>query len=201
MPTTDRTAFKSALNSLQAEGGTAMGDAIERALAVNRVVVADASPTATAIPTRGSATATPTGPATSQDQPPTVILLLSDGANTTGRVEPLDAAREAKQVGIPIYTIALGTMDGTVDVPVYGRMRRIAVPPDPATLRQIADATGGRFFSAPSEQDLQSVYQNIASRIGFVPEQHEITAAFAGAALVLIASGGALALWWFNRFP
>jgi Ca-activated chloride channel homolog len=201
MPTSDRTAVTSAINSLQAEGGTAMGDAIERALAVNRAVTASSPPTATPLPRSGSATATTSVQAPRQDQPPTVILLLSDGASTTGRVEPLDAARDAKQVGIPIYTIALGTEGGVVDVPIAGRPRRLAVPPDPATLRQIADATGGRFFSAPNEQDLQAVYRNLASRVGFAPEQREITAAFAGAALVLMASGGALAVWWFNRFP
>jgi Ca-activated chloride channel family protein len=201
MPTTDRAAITLAINSLEAEGGTAMGDAIERALAVNRTVAARATATPTATPRPNSAAATDSGQPLSQDPPPTVILLLSDGASTTGRVEPLDAARNARRVGIPIYTIALGTEAGTVDVPVSGRSRRLPVPPDPATLRQIADTTGGRFFSAPNEQDLQAVYQNVASRVGFVPEQREVTAAFAAAALVLMIGGGALAVWWFNRFP
>jgi Ca-activated chloride channel homolog len=193
-PTTDRAAVQSALNSLQAEGGTAMGDAIERALALNRAGPASPTPTATASPT-------PTSAVAGQDQPPTVILLLSDGANTTGRVQPLEAAQDAKQLGIPIYTIALGTPNGTVDVQVYGRTRRISVPPDPATLRQIADTTGGRFFDAPSDQDLRAIYQSLASRIGFIPEEREVTAAFAAAALALMVGGGALSLWWFNRFP
>lgn len=201
MPTTDRTAITSAINSLEAEGGTAMGDAIERALAVNRTLTARATPTPTAAPRPTSATATTSDQPASQDQPPTVILLLSDGASTTGRAEPLDAARDARRAGIPIYTIALGTEAGEVDVRVSGRSRRLPVPPDPATLRQIADTTGGRFFSAPNEQDLQAVYQNLASRVGFVPEQREVTTAFAAAALALMVGGGALAVWWFNRFP
>jgi Ca-activated chloride channel family protein len=135
------------------------------------------------------------------------ILLLSDGANTDGRVEPLAAARNAARAGIPIYTIALGTADGVLELPGpqpggrWGAPRQIRVPPDEATLMRIAELTGGRFFSAPSARDLQEVYQQIGSQVGFEYERQEVTFAFAAAGAILFAAGGALALLWFHRFP
>ena len=77
-----------------------------------------------------------------------MILLLSDGANTSGRTQPLDAAADAKQLGVAIFAIALGTDTGMVDVPDgNGQLRRIPVPPDPTTLHSIAEQTGGRSFA------------------------------------------------------
>jgi Ca-activated chloride channel homolog len=61
--------------------------------------------------------------------------------------------------------------------------------------------TGGRYFSAPSGEELQAVYQDIGSRIGWTAEEQEVTALFAAAGLVLLLCGGALGLFWFNRFP
>ena len=67
---------------------------------------------------------------------PGAIVLLSDGASTHGR-DPLPLADEAKRLKIPIYTVALGTASGTLP-------NGDAVPPDTATLREIADALGRR---------------------------------------------------------
>jgi Ca-activated chloride channel homolog len=134
-------------------------------------------------------------------------VLLSDGASTDGRIQPLEAARAAQRAGIPVYTIALGTRDGSLEVPVPqigGRRpvsRRINVPPDEETLKQVAQITGGRFFSAPSAHDLQQVYQEIGTHVGFEYEQTEVTFAFALAGAALLALGGALAFIWSHRFP
>jgi Ca-activated chloride channel family protein len=122
-------------------------------------------------------------------------------------VQPLDAARAAKQAGIPVYTIALGTPEGTLELPgpqLGGRQaltRRVNVPPDDETLKQIAQITGGQFFSAPTANDLRAVYQDIGSRIGFEYEHQEATFAFAAAGTVLFVAGAALALAWSYRFP
>jgi Ca-activated chloride channel family protein len=82
-----------------------------------------------------------------------------------------------------------------------GRRTTLRVPPDEATLRQIAERTGGRHFTAPTQDDLKAVYQDLGSRIGFTQEQQEVTALFAAAALALLVTGSAFALAWFNRFP
>jgi Ca-activated chloride channel family protein len=132
-----------------------------------------------------------------------VILLLSDGSNTQGRTQPLDAARHARQLNVPVFTISLGTDTGMVDVPdeSTGQLRRIPVPPDKFTLRRVAEATGGRFFAAPSSKDLKGIYHDLGSKIGFVRQKQEVTVVFAAASLLLLVAGAGLALIWFSRFP
>jgi Ca-activated chloride channel family protein len=202
-PTTDRAAVQDVLFSLHAEGPTAMGDAIERALEARLPPQPVPAPTTTA---RGQR-AQPTPPATTRPdpskQPPTVILLLSDGSNTQGRTQPLEAARHARELNVPVFTIALGTDTGMVDVPdeSTGQLRRIPVPPDKFTLRRVAEATGGRFFIAPSNRDLRGVYHDLGSKIGFVKQKQEITVVFAAASLLLLVAGAGLSLIWFSRFP
>jgi Ca-activated chloride channel family protein len=200
-PTTDRATVEDALASLHAEGPTAMGDAIERALEARQPPPPVAAPTTTG----GTAPRTPP-PTTIPDlskQPPTVILLLSDGSNTQGRTQPLDAARHARQLNVPVFTISLGTDTGMVDVPdeSTGQLRRIPVPPDKFTLRRVAEATGGRFFTAPTSNDLKSIYHDLGSKIGFVRQKQEVTVIFAAASLLLLVAGAGLALIWFSRFP
>ncbi|HZD74591.1 MAG TPA: VWA domain-containing protein [Actinomycetota bacterium] len=199
-PTTDRTAVQDSLASLHAEGPTAMGDAIERALEA-RLPPTATVPTSTLANGQGSVPTT-TAPDLSK-QPPTVILLLSDGSNTQGRTQPLDAARHARQLNVPVFTISLGTDTGMVDVPdeTTGQLRRIPVPPDKFTLRRVAEATGGRFFAAPSGKDLKGVYQDLGSKIGLVRQKQEVTVVFAAASLLLLVAGAGLALIWFSRFP
>jgi Ca-activated chloride channel homolog len=200
-PTTDRDAVRDALSSLHAEGGTAMGDAIDRGLEAKRppppqVDRPRAKPGAQPTPTVPPAEAQP------GKEPPVVMLLLSDGANTVGKKQPMEAADEAKRLQVPVFTIALGTDSGVVEVPdESGQPRRIPVPPDKVTLRRIADTTGGKFFTAPSNRDLKGVYRDLGSRIGFVKERQEVTVVFAAGALLLLVAGGALSLAWFNRFP
>jgi Ca-activated chloride channel homolog len=214
-PTTDRQAAREALDYLRADGGTAMGDGLMRGIELTELGPAGGlegqatQPGPSLIPRPSSRTAlptpTPTPAPTPSPQPgaesperlPAALLLLSDGASTSGTVQPLQAARVAHDLGIPVYTIALGTPDGTVNI--LGR--RISVPPDERTLRQIAEITGGQFFNAPSARDLEAVYRDIGSRIGYVYEPREVTANFAGAGAILLAAGGALSLLWFSRIP
>jgi len=201
-PTTDRSSVRDAIGSLRAEGGTAMGDAIERGLEAKRPPAPppadrprDKAPATTSPPTTAA-------PESSGKEPPVVMLLLSDGANTVGKIQPLEAAEHAKQMNVPVFTIALGTEEGVVEVPdESGQPRRIPVPPDKATLRRVAEVTGGKFFTAPSNRDLKAVYRDLGSRIGFVKERQEVTVVFAAAALLFVVAGGALSLLWFNRFP
>ncbi len=200
-PTVDRVAVQDALASLNADGPTAMGDAIERALEARRPP-GSVAPTTTLAPGQRVTPPSTTTPDPAKE-PPTVMLLLSDGANTQGRTQPLDAARHARQLNVPIFTIALGTDSGMVDIPdeQTGQLRRIPVPPDKFTLQRIADATGGRFFVAPSSKDLKAIYHDLGSKIGFVRQRQEVTVIFAAAALLLLVAGAGLSLIWFSRFP
>ena len=190
-PTTDRVAVYEAIASLHAEGATAMGDGIERALDVKR------PPT----PSSTGSVARPAPPGAA-DEEPLVVLLLSDGANTQGRTQPMDAAADARELGVPVFTIALGTERGMVDVPdETGNLRRIPVPPDKLTLQRIAETTGARFFAAPSNDDLKGVYRELGSKIGFVKEKQEVTVVFAATGLLFLVAGAAMSLVWFSRFP
>jgi Ca-activated chloride channel family protein len=197
-PTSDRPAVLDAISALHAEGATAMGDGIERALEVKRPPAPPTTNRSDGRPPPTTVQPRPTG-----KEPPLVVLLLSDGANTQGHTQPLDAADDAKQLGVPVFTIALGTDEGMVDVPdeTTGQLRRVPVPPDKVTLRRIAEATGARFFVAPSGRDLKGIYHDLGSRIGFVKERQEVTVVFAAAGLLFLVAGSALALAWFNRFP
>jgi Ca-activated chloride channel family protein len=177
-PTTNRPETQEIIDGLQADGGTAMGDAIERALELR-----PGGPTAP--------------PRDAKENPDTILLVLSDGATTTG-IDPLGAASSARELRIPIYTIALGTPEGTLNP--YGG-RRIPVPPDEETLQAIAERTGGRFFSAPSDSELRSIYEELGSRIGFVTEKQEVTVLFAAAALLLLVAGATVSALWSGRLP
>jgi Ca-activated chloride channel homolog len=195
-PTTDRAAVYDAVASLHAEGATAMGDGIERALDVKRPP--------TPLSTGSAARPSPSPPAqqSAGSEAPLVVLLLSDGANTQGRTQPMEAAADAKALGVPVFTIALGTDQGMVDVPdETGNLRRIPVPPDKLTLQRIAETTGARFFAAPSSDDLKDVYRELGSKIGFVREKQEITVVFAASGLLFLVAGAAMSLVWFSRFP
>lgn len=198
-PTDDRAEVQAALDALQAEGGTALGDAIGVSLGMAEDVIAAAASSA-ADP--GAASADPSAPTDAAKPPLVATVLLSDGANSTGRLEPDEAARAAAGVGMPVYTIALGTASGVVSVPdEFGVTQTVPVPPDTDTLASIAETTGARSFEAPTSDDLQQIYESLGSRVGVRYEAQEITQWFAAAGLALMLAGAGLAAHWFNRFP
>ncbi|MCP4301505.1 MAG: VWA domain-containing protein [Gammaproteobacteria bacterium] len=89
-----------------------------------------------------------------------VLVLLTDGANTAGEVEPIKAAELAQQVGLRIYTIGIGAEQLEVASIIGGR-RRInpSADLDEETLTQIAELTGGRYFRATDTASLQDIYR------------------------------------------
>jgi Ca-activated chloride channel family protein len=169
-PTQDRDAIKSTVQALQASGGTATGDALASAL--NALGKRDAK------------------------SPPAAIVLLSDGASKTGR-DPAEVAREAKAAGVPIYTVALGTADGIVQV----GGQTLAVPPDPQALAEVAALSGGRSFAAEDSNALDQVYETLGSRIGTKKEKREVSAGFAAVGLLLLGGAAFTSLRWRGRLP
>ncbi len=213
-PTVDRGALKTALDGLTARDGTAMGDALMQTLDLAEKIQAESaaaatpgpsgSPGSTAGPSASPDPSSSPSPGTAAaDKPLVATILLSDGANSVGRAEPLQAAQRAAALGVPIYTIALGTPTGqvTVDDPQTGQAVILDVPPDTATLAQIAEITNATAFNAPTAQDLSAVYSNLQSRIGSVQQTQEVTAWFAAAALILVIAGAGLSAVWFGRLP
>lgn len=180
-PTTDRELARTALRELRLGSGTAIGDAIVRSVVAVRPG---------ASPVGGHAA----------DGVPATVLLLSDGAQTTGSVDPATAAAFARRLRIPVNTVGLGARDAAVTVPLPGGLReRVTVPPDPRTLRAVARVTGGRFYEALDANRLRVIYRDLGTRLGRRSERTEITAAFAGggALLLLVASG--LSMLWTRR--
>jgi Ca-activated chloride channel family protein len=207
-PTTDREAVRAALGTLNANGGTAMGDGLARALdvieAARRQVTGRTGPPTTADPSAPGASPGPTTTAPGAAQPavpPAVALLLSDGANSAGG-DPFVQAERARQLGVPVYTIALGTANGVLRQPnAFGGTRIQPVPPDPDSLARIAETSNGRFFQAPTSENLTAVYDSLGSRIGFRLEEREVTVAFTAAGLILLAAAGALRARRGARLP
>jgi Ca-activated chloride channel family protein len=203
-PTTDRAAIHSALGSLVADGGTALGDAITTSLDAAGLAGTSGPATAPSPSPQPSASsgASPSASPSTSERPLVATVLLSDGANSTGVLEPLEAAGRAAALGVPVYTIALGTQDGVVQVPnEVGELETINVPPDRETLAAVAETTGARFFDAPTASDLAQIYESLGSRVGYTQEQREVTQLFAAAGLLFVVAGAGLAAHWFNRFP
>jgi Ca-activated chloride channel family protein len=214
-PTTDRVQLKKALDSLRPKDGTAMGDALMQVLDIAEAIQKDAtSADASAAPAtpQASSPAASANPAASPSpsaapgqpdgQPIVASILLSDGANSVGQADPIEAADRAATLGVPIYTIALGTPDGQIDVRNdVGQLVTVDVPPDTETLKQIADTTGAKSFDAPTAGDLKSVYDNLQSRIGYTQQTQEVTVALVAAGLILVMIGAGLSAIWFGRLP
>jgi Ca-activated chloride channel family protein len=186
--TDDHEVAQQGLERLTAFGGTAIGDAIRRAVELLRPGSSDR---------RSSSSVSPPP----QAFPPSAIVVLSDGSQNRGRLPALEGAALAKRRGIPVFTVALGTAGGTLRVSVAGTAERLPVPPDPGTLRQIAERTGGQFYAAGSSGRLNAVYERLASRLSFTRTEREATFAFLGASSVLLVASGVLSALWLPRLP
>lgn len=175
-PTTDRSAVLTAIRELEPSGGTATGEALALSLgALARQTDEEGR------------------------RVPSAIILLSDGTSVRGR-PPTQIAQRAKDLKIPIYTVTLGTEAGTIQVTRSdGTTETRPVPPDPVESREVARISGGRAYTADTAKDLSAVYDALGSRIGYRDEKREITAAFSGGALALLAGGALLSLFWFRR--
>ncbi len=173
-PTTDRAVASRAIDGLSVADGTAMGEALYAALnAIQMAPKAD----------DGS-------------QAPGAIVLLSDGDSMVGR-SPQLAASEAAKVKVPIYTIAYGTENGSVDLDG----QRWNVKPNKDVLEKIATATKGTFSSAESAGQLDNVYKNLATAVGYEEVKKETTAMWAGYGLAFAVLAALAAVSLGARWP
>ena len=178
-PTDDRALVLAALRSLHTAEGTSLGDAVALGTQLaRRQRAADGT------------------------IPPSAILVISDGAQKTGRTTPQAAADRALSLHIPVYSLVLGTPDGVITVPLAGGFKaQLRVPASPDTLKALAQVTGGRFFTVASDPRLREVYERLGSRLGSRRESREVTDVFAGGSAALLLVGGALSALWFRRVP
>ena len=172
--TSDHQAVESALESLRPGGGTAIGDGLQ--LSVEELVQN-------------------TTAANGGKRPPTMIVLLTDGASNTG-VPPADAAAQAKSAGIPVETVGIG---------VRGQMTflggRMIDGVDEQALQSIAAATGGHYFYAAESGALQNVYSQLGSSFGWKVQKVDLTVPVLAAGTLILLAGGLLSLRWFRLLP
>ena len=126
------------------------------------------------------------------------IVVLSDGKTTIGR-DPVEAARTAGRRRIPIFTVALGTSDAMVPNPGLGPP--LPAPPDPETLRSIAEASNGRAFRAQDEGSLKSIYKALGSQLGTKDQKRQITSVFVVGGLLLLLGAAAGSVRFGSRLP
>ncbi len=129
-----------------------------------------------------------------EEAPPARVILLSDGYNTVGRddTQAIDAAIAA---GVPVSTIAFGTDYGTLDLDG----ETVPVPVDRATLENIADETGGSYSEAASASELEQVYADLGSQIGYTTEPKDISPWFVRGGVLVLLIGAIMSLFWTNR--
>jgi Ca-activated chloride channel family protein len=177
LPSTDRVRTFAALGELKISGGTATGNAVEEGVAVLSRDRTDA-----------------TG-----KQAPAAMIVLSDGKSESG-VDPVVAAQQAKRANIPVYTVALGTPEGTIDVRrKNGTTAVVPAPVDPSTLDSIAQASGGQAFDATNASGLSVIYENLGRRLAHHEVPRQVTTYFVGAGLLLLLFGSGVSLTLFGR--
>ncbi|MGR7026714.1 VWA domain-containing protein [Geodermatophilus sp. URMC 62] len=175
-PTTDRDQVNAAISNLQLSEATAIGEAIFTSL--------------TTISTFQSTLDVAEG----DELPPARILLLSDGYNTVGR-ENTQAIAAAQGAGVEVSTIAFGTDYGSIEI--GGEVT--PVPIDRDALRQIAEETGGQYNEARTRAELEAVYDDLGSQIGYTTEPQDVSYWFVRVATLLLACGLGLAAWRLQR--
>lgn len=182
-PTLDHEAVEAAIDGLELAESTAIGDA----LAVGTDLLVDEADQ-------------DGGEGDLDEEPPGVMVLLSDGETTVGRLTS-DGAESAAAAGVPTYTIAFGTPNGFIVDPASGDI--VPVPVRPADLELVAEATGGEAFEATTGDELADAYDTISEQLGeTLGEEIEITTEltwrWAMVAFILLAGAWALSLWWLR---
>lgn len=175
-PTTDRSLATRAIRGLELAESTAIGEAIYTSLDALNQVPADPDNPGEPVPAR--------------------IVLLADGAQNVGRGYQ-EAAEAALDQGVPISSIAFGTPYGMVEI--EGQMH--PVPIDEESMDEVAAITGGQAYSAGTGSELEAVYNDIGSSVGYTNEEQEITSRFVGYGLISVLLAAMTSLFFFGRLP
>jgi len=221
-PTRDKGVLKDAVANISTSIGTAIGSATLKSIDAIAEVNPNVAPSGLDL---SSETEQP-AQAGDESYQPDIIVLLTDGANTRG-ANPIDAARQAADRGVRVYTIGFGTLDPGRTVcsrqqlgsDVFsggfggggfgggfggggsgsGGYPRYLLLDEP-TLREVADLTGGDYFRAENADQLLNVFLDLPTQITLQTESTEISVLFSalGALFATVAVG--LSLVW-NRFP
>jgi Ca-activated chloride channel homolog len=173
-PTTDRGQVRAAIDNLELSEATAIGEAVFASLQAIANFQSALGETEEEVPAR--------------------IVLLSDGSNTVGRstTQAVDSALDA---GVPVSTIAFGTDYGSVEI----EGDSVPVPVDRAALEEIAEETGGSYSEAASAAELEEVYSDLGSQIGYTTEPQDVSYWFVRGGVLLALLGCVMSLLFTNR--
>ena len=203
-PTTDQEALQAAIDSLTTGRRTAIGSGILTSIDAIAEVDKNVAPSVTD-PSQAEPAPVPQG-----DYAPEIIVLLTDGESNAGPL-PADAAQQAADRGIRIYTIGYGTPNGSVQLgggQFQGGGGRgfngggggggggFRVGIDDVVLKQVAAMTGGTYHAAGSADELNNVFQNLPTYLITKHEVQEISVLFAAIGALLAAAAIVLSLLW-----
>lgn len=183
-PTIETEELENAIDNLTTGRGTAIGSGILSALDT----IAEVNP-GVALSNRGNMQDIQVTPVPEGQHAADIIVVLTDGVNTTG-ADPIEAAQQAVERGVRVYTIGFGTELGSPmgsgDPFFNGRFRHGI---DEETLQRIAEMTGGAYYTASSASELEEVFKSLPTYLITKEETTEISVYFAalGALLVILA--------------
>lgn len=187
-----------AIDKLQPQGGTALGNGLLIALTTLMPQLTDEAarlmnedgPIPRSMPGDADVSVAPGSYAAG------AIVLFSDGESNAGPAA-LQAAQLAADHGVRIYTVGVGTVEGVV-LKADGMSARVKL--DEQVLKQVADATGAEYFRLEDASRLKTVYRAINAGLAHGKrDQIEVTAFFAALGALLATCAGLLSLWWFGR--
>lgn len=210
-PTTDLKLLENSITNLTTATETAIGSAILRSLDAIAEVDKRVTPSEEmdTLP-NSSFESLPQPPPKKGDYVPHIIVLLTDGASNTGP-PPLGAAQQAAERGVRIYSIGFGTTNVAImdcwnrfpdNSPSSSAIESqiggggFGNGPDQATLKQIADMTGGEFYSATSASELQMVFQKLHNYIALTNQTIEISVYFAAIGALMAMVAMILSFFW-----
>ncbi len=203
-PTLDRDAVLTAIGGLQPQTGTAIGSGLQ--VALDSLLNSPAGVASAPSSGSGFGSLDPLGNYSAAPSPTPlprgafvsgIIVLLTDGESNEGP-DPADVAETIADRGVRVYTIGLGSAQGS-DLHIMGDTVHVGL--DEGTLKRVAEATGGAYYNAVTETDLQTVYQNLGTRLVFKTEKAEFSAGFTGLAAAFTLLGLILAHFWLVRLP
>jgi len=194
-PTKERADTLATIDRLEPRRGTSVGNGI--LVALNTIVIGAGdkpflSTSNLADPSTLETESTPQG-----WYPSAVIVLFSDGENNQNP-DPAQVADFAVDLGVRIYTVGVGTLDGAL-IEVEGFLINSRL--DEELMKYVATTTGGQYYNATNQDDMSRIYDDLKPKLSIKKENIEVTSLFAGVGMLFFIFAGALSLLWFGRVP
>ncbi len=206
-PTTDKQALRDAIQSLRTGRRTGIGSGILESIDAIAEIDPSVAPSVNEFSTALAPIPVPNGA-----YAPSIIVLLTDGASNVGAL-PVDAAQQALDRGVRVYTIGFGTAQGSefpncgdqfIGGEPFGGGQQFGNGPgggfrrgiDEDTLKQIADMTGGIYYSAESGSELQNVFESLPTHLIVKHDVMEISVGFIAIGVILAIGAIMLSMIW-----